>query len=285
MASKFPGDYGDTSILVKGKDKKVDFVNHHGYFRDINNNPHVVAEAISYDLIAQHYSEFEIKIRADADAGNLPLLSGEFGLRERDAVGDGYDSVWGKKRYPTYIHYGVWAGLCSGLAGTPMKWSDGKEFGEMRKRPPAADGFTAEKYPYDLWKEYKAVGDFLKHDPKPNFSALNRNSNATTTNAGIKVFSLASTTTAIGYVYNSELTGDKVADITLTNFGAGAYQVLWFNPWSGVKIGDWIDAGVVGADKKLTFKLRSFAQSVTAQDAAVFVRDKNDIAFKIRKKP
>ncbi|MFH1131368.1 MAG: hypothetical protein V1754_08540, partial [Pseudomonadota bacterium] len=287
----FPNDSTDTAILAGAESQQVSYVNHHGYFQDINNHPDLVAEPGSYDLISQHIAKWERKVRSNGAVGGLPLVCGEFGLKEKGTATDGYDSVYGKKRYPTYVHYGLWAGLCAGYAATPMKWSDGKEFGEMRARPPSADGFTATKFPYNLWLEYQAVSVFVSAAPKPDLAVLRRNATAACSNSQVQVICLSEANSAIGFVYNAALEFEangnlkpctRTGTISIPGMGTGGYEVCWYNTWTGQAIGGGWQA-VNNAGGTISFALPSFAESRSKQPAGTFVRDANDIAFKLRK--
>ncbi len=67
----------------------------------------------------------------------------ECGLTER-AWGNPNDPVQ-KGMIRSYAHFAVWSAFAAGHMGNPLKWCDGKEFGEMFQR--SATPFSAANYP------------------------------------------------------------------------------------------------------------------------------------------
>jgi len=181
-----------------------------------------------------------------------------------------------------------------------MEWNDGKEFGEMRARQDGSGGFTTQKWPYDLWLEYKAISEFLKWEPEEanlDFTVLERNENMSVTDLApeaprLEVVGLSATTVvekrvlAIGFVYNAAFSGDVAGTVTIPNMPqppeGKTYKVLWHNPWSGKPIGQWTATGVTLRDKTLLLTLPSFSGSVSQQPDGTEVDDKNDLAFRVK---
>ena len=103
-----------------------------------------------------------------ANALRLRLVT-EFGCLERALppptaalAGERWDRYG--KRVPSYTHFGCWAALVLGHAGTPFKWNDAAMFGEMRWR--TSGGRTSPVwersiYPVDNFAELKRIKSFV----------------------------------------------------------------------------------------------------------------------------
>ena len=100
-----------------------------------------------------HYSVARIHTWARSAADqNRPYLVTEYGMYERDEVSQDQDID--PKVMRSYLHFAIWSAFANGHAGTPLKWCDGKQFGEMF---PRGNGiFKAAEYP-DLREEMSAL--------------------------------------------------------------------------------------------------------------------------------
>lgn len=91
----------------------------------------------------------------------VPWLVTEYGLYERDFTYSPLD----KGLVRSYLHFANWSALASGHTGTPFKWADGLNYGDIS---PRGDGpFSPNVYP-DLVVEMKALWRFINGSTDPN---------------------------------------------------------------------------------------------------------------------
>ena len=89
---------------------------------------------------------------------NLPWLVTEYGLFERLLPIEFDPPQFEKRLARSYLHFAIWSAFANGHAGTPLKWSDGLNYGEMFPR--GTGPFRKEKYP-DLGDEMKVLHEFV----------------------------------------------------------------------------------------------------------------------------
>jgi hypothetical protein len=212
-----------------------------------------------------------------------------------DGPKKGKDQLWRQygKRNPTFTHYAIWASMLSGASAIPVKWNDGKEFGEMRWRTDGTDNFGKATYPVDNFAEVIALREFLLGPDNPlDFSTLApAPADLTADNAALKGHILRSENKSVcaGWLYNSQGSGN-LAGVKVTIKGLKAtttYTVIWYNTWTGKKIMQ-ATGGPSNADGQLEFDLYDLTASRDGKadqwkdnDDADIMFDRNDIAFKL----
>jgi hypothetical protein len=245
---------------------------------------------------------------ARADGENKPYIVGEFGACERVQGAPPNGNPWDvngddppRNVYPNLMHAAVWAGLATGGCFTPIEWSDGKEFGEMRARPPAGDPFWAaaapnsSEYPFNNHEELDAIRIFCaeagaKVDPGVGLKFSEQSS---ADHDKLEVYAAASNSAGAGkiagivWLYNRD-GGDHNNEWEVTVHGLAAgqgYRVRWYNTWTGAAIGAWSDVVNSDAQGKLTFAIeQDYDQSVPAAgDTQQHKYGGKDIACKIKK--
>ncbi len=177
--------------------------------------------------------------------------------------------------YPTLYHHALWAGVFTGLAGTPMDWDDGKEFGEIRwrKRPGI---FSKDQYPIDHTAQMRALQRFLKGlSPDRLNSTMRPDSKvkcvtSETTRAFALVLDNASPS-VFGWCFVADR---KNASLSLSGLTPGSYRLELYDPWTGNPIPN-LPTDLVDVDKagtlvvKMTDILKRLPSVATASRSTV----------------
>ena len=214
-----------------------------------------------------------------APLGRVPRLISEFGAPDRSRPADSPSRV-----YPTLYHHAIWAAVFSGQAGTPMDWDDGKQFGELRWRKRKGI-FDKKSYPIDHVEQLRALRRFLG-DLSPDLLApCSGAAAAVTCKAGknARVYARRRRDRA-GTVYGWLYCHGRAGAITFRGLRPGAYELAWYDTWSGKYIGGAANlrvdkAGTLALDPNpVLAKLRAAAKPFPAKSR---LAQGDDVAFKL----
>ena len=226
-----------------------------------------------------------------------PYIVGEFGAYERNP-GEAWNANGATPPaciYPNCMHYGAWASFAAGSATSALEWNDGKEFGEMRTRPPDTDPFK--DYPFNNLMEIDALRRFVTEPGSPVDLAAGFSLSEAAAEHDPNTQAIAST---CGGARNGQVAGilwvyNKIAqahlptvELNVAGLKPGAtYAVRWYNTWTGAPITQWRQAGRASLDGTLTVRLShdDMAKSRPADDdpARQYKLSANDIVCKMRK--
>jgi len=147
----------------------------------------------------------------------------------------------------TAYHYVMIADLLLGAAGTPLKWNDAKEFGEMKARAatPGTEQYNNHFHPGNYPADYFAALQGHRQLLEEVFSAgtapwLISTRGELTDDGSTAALWARDDSVAICWIY---ATADAKPPATIVrNFveivppGAQNYEFVWVNPWSGAEI-------------------------------------------------
>ncbi len=200
----------------------------------------------------------------EAPGDHVRLIS-EFGAMERSAPTDAP-----VKLHPTLYHHAIWAGIFSGLAGTPMDWDDGKEFGELqpRRRPGI---FSEQLYPVDHAAEMRALRTFLNglspDDLTPTQAPearLRFETEASTRVLGL--YDRATATTVHGWLFAAQ---PDATEVSIHGLRPGDYRLVWYDAWTGKPINpDKPETVAANARGQLTFDPGPVLKKLAPQPAS-----------------
>jgi hypothetical protein len=205
-----------------------------------------------------------------------PVLITEFGVPDR--IGP---EAAPSMLYPSLYHFGIWASLLAGHAGTVMDWDDGKEFGELRWR--AGEGaFARDRYPVDNAERLVALRRFLG-DLAPDDLVPCGDPAATvrvTAPPGGHAFALhrRDRTMVVGWC----LIPTGPCRLQVTGLPPERYRLDWVDPWTGeavtetevdVTAGDWVLDG-----EEVLVRLRAAAEPFPAESR---LARGHDLAFRL----
>ena len=217
-------------------------------------------------------SQLPTKLYNTAVAKDMPWFHGEHGLVERTS-GDGERhqtmgrdpdpvtlALTGKRIFKgiTAYHYVLMHDLIRGAAGTPLKWNDAKEFGEMKARAarPGTQDYCKyfenlaprKNYPpnyFDALQGHKRLMNTLIDSGVTPWSMTERDFNRATTKAVWGMYARNKGVTVFWIFRTKE--GDVPADQRKQDFRkykgqrilpkGNWYSLTWVNPWTGKTIG------------------------------------------------
>lgn len=150
---------------------------------------------------------------------------------------------------PDFLHNGIWAGIMSGAAATPMLWNDGNAWGDM----------TPQMFTH--MRHLRSFADAIDWSDA-NFHITNvfGTSYFYTNLSGGKIWGLRSSTKAIAWLQDTT-PGETIAgaQITFTGMPPGNYVPRFYNTWTGV----WSAGSLTVADKgRVTVMCPSFSRDI-----------------------
>gem|GEM_PF-3829446 len=203
---------------------------------------------IWYHLCGRMYRWVE-----NTSARNTPWLVTEYGLFERRLPSQIDSPEFQRRLARSYLHFAVWSAFSTGHMGTPLKWCDGLNYGEMLPR--GTGPFRSDKYP-DLTVEMAPLRDLLS---QVDIGQLATISAFSVTQPGgapstVRCWGLKSGTKAILWLFDDDFdqtqgptwgqSARTYADAQAASkqnhvvhvaglVGGRAYTVRWYNTWDG----------------------------------------------------
>lgn len=133
-----------------------------------------------------------------------PAFHGEFGTDDSNLQ-------------PKHLHNGIWAGLASGAAITPLDWNDGGDWGDMTS---------------DMLNHMKYFADFVEGIDFANLAFVP----ATVSVSGCNAWGMRTSDFAFGWIQNTSGNVDG-KDFTISGLNDRTYQVQWYDTWTGTIVG------------------------------------------------
>ena len=132
---------------------------------------------------------------------------------------------------PIHLHNGLWAGLCSGNAMSPLLWTDGGQYPLLDPSTPVGQ---------NMLNHYSYLSTFVRALPLLGDPQLVKAS-PTYTVGGLSGWGrrMGGSANNWGFVWTQSTTGSNITGGTLRQTGlvAGKYTVEWYNPYSGSRVG------------------------------------------------
>ena len=186
-------------------------------------------------------------------AKSRPWIVTEYGLFERQLPTQVDHPEFQRRLARSYLHFAAWSAFSAGHAGTPLKWCDGLNYGEMFPR--GAGPFSAAKYP-DLRDEITPLRSLLL---QIDLASLTTRTSCLVTAPGggaspIRCWGIKSTSKAVLWLFDDDF--DKTQGATwgqstrtytsaeaaskqdhtvhITGLaGNRTYTIEWYNTWDG----------------------------------------------------
>jgi len=211
-----------------------------------------------------------------------PWLVTEYGLFERRSPSQFTAPLFERRLARSYLHFAIWSAFISGHSGTPLKWCDGLNYGEMFPR--GSGPFQPGQYP-DLRTEVQKLKGFVS---SLNLDVLKTKAEYEVKNNGdespVRCWALRSPSTIVAWLFddhferehdaswgtstrtytNSIAASKEDHDITFTDVTPYAtFTVNWYNTWDG---GLYYDTKTKDSDGNGTLTIEVGTLATTSRD-------------------